>query len=338
MKFKIYDLRFKIFYGFFGILGILGILTVLPTAYLCVFTKQAGVKKTEVLNQIWSGIRNPYKEKYLTFLILGLDKRETESTLLTDTMILATINAETGNSSLFSIPRDLWLDDLKTKINALYYYGQKLNPSDGTEMVRGKVEEIFDLKINFVAVLGMKEIAELIDSLGGIEVSVERSFTDEEFPKDDGSGEVTTVTFISGSNHFNGEKALQFMRSRKSKDEVEGTDMARQERQKQVIIALKNKLINSKKTFLDPGKTARLYQFLISKIKINPRIDLKVLASFWKIGLKVSKGQQKETGISWQGEKALLVDGRDPVYNSWILKPKEDNWSLLREYFKESLP
>jgi len=222
-----------------GILVLVGLLSILIFLnwYLTSFTREVGLSKREVISQVAEGIKNPYRKSYLTFLVLGLDQRPGENSLLTDTILLVVINTQTGNYLLFSIPRDLWLDDLKTKINALYYYGQKKDPDDGTQLVKKRLEEILDWPVNYTVLLGMNQIKELVDLVGGIEIEVERGFVDQEFPKDDGSGEVMTVEFKPGRQIFDGGRALQFMRSRKSKDPIEGTDEARQRRQKKVILA-----------------------------------------------------------------------------------------------------
>jgi LCP family protein required for cell wall assembly len=252
---------------------------------------------------------------------------------------LATINRQNGNYLLFSIPRDLWLDDLKTKINALYYYGQKQDPNDGSGLMKDRLERVLDWKINYVVVLKMEQIKELIDLLGGVRVNVERSFVDEEFPKDDGSGEVMRVEFKEGEQVFDGERALQFMRSRKSRDLIEGTDEARQKRQKQVLLALKQKLLSDRRLWANPEKMANLYEFLINEVTTVPSLNIQTLASFWKIGKSVLlNGQQKEAEIPWRGEEALLAPSRDPLHHTWILIPKEEDWAAVRDYFQRNLP
>jgi len=331
-------MRKKVFLivGFLLLAGLITILFLL-NRYLSNFAREVKLSKREVIGQLTDGFRNPYQGPYLTFLILGLDQRPGENSLLTDTILLATIDTQTGNYLLFSIPRDLWLDDLKTKINALYYYGQKRDPNDGTQLVKKRLEEILDWPIDYTILLGMDQIKELINLAGGIEVEVERGFVDQKFPKDDGSGEVMTVEFKAGRQVFDGERALQFMRSRKSRDPIEGTDEARQRRQKKVILALKSKLLRDRDTFLQPKMAGKLYQFLIEKVRVWPQIDLRTLASFWQVGLKAIKGNQIEAEIPWREDDAILVPGKDPIYNTWILKPRNSDWGVIKRYFKQKL-
>lgn len=302
------------------------------------FTKVTETSTFETLNQLVAGIKNPYQKEQLSLLVLGTDKRVNDQSLLTDTIILITINAKTGNYTLFSVPRDLWLDDLKTKINALYYYGQKENPDSPLELVEEKVEQIFETSIDYSIVLGMDNISQIIDLLGGISVDVEKSFTDDLFPIDDGSNQVMTVSFEKGDQFFDGQEALQFARSRKSQDPEEGTDQARQKRQKKVILAIKDRVKDSPSLLLKTKTLANIYLFLTEKMIFEPKLEIKTIASFWRLGLKVSGGQQNEVEMPWKGEKAILLPGRDPVYNTWILEPKNKDWQPVRNFFSNSLP
>jgi len=303
------------------------------------FSKLTGLGTNQMLKGAWAGFTNPYNKKYLTVLVLGLDSRENDNSLLTDTILLATINVKSGDYLLFSIPRDLWLEDLKTKINALYYYGQKQDPDDGSQLVKKRLEEILDWPIDYLSLFKMEQIKDLIDRVGGVEVEVGQAFSDQQFPKDDGSGEVMTVSFKEGKQMFGGEKALQFMRSRKSQDPVESTDEARQKRQKQVILALQKKLLTQKTLWLDLSLMANLFNFATQEIKTNPRLDLITLVSFWSVGRSVAfGGQSRELELDWQSEDSILTAKREPNNNAWILLPKGNDWQLIEDYFHKNLP
>lgn len=303
------------------------------------FGQLTGLGGKEVLKSGWEGFRSPYNKEYLTILVLGLDQREDDNSLLTDTILLATINTGSGDYLLFSIPRDLWILDLKTKINALYYYGQKKDPGDGSQMVKEKLEELLAWPIDYVVLFKMEQIKELVDRVGGVEVEVARAFIDERFPKDDDSGEVMVVSFKEGKQTLSGERALQFMRSRQSEDPVEGTDEARQKRQKQVILALQNKFLAQKSLWLDLGLMANLFDFTTREIKSNPQLDLPALASFWPVGKSVVLGGRAlELELDWQNPDSVLAAEREPQTNSWILIPKNNDWRLIEDYFKKALP
>ncbi len=306
--------------------------------YLERFSSKTGLSTGQIINQSWYGFKNPYQEKYLNVLLLGLDQRPEEETMLTDTVLVISLNTETGDCLLFSIPRDLWIDPLKTKINALYYYGIKESPSDPTKIVREETEKIIDGKINYTAVLRMESIKNLVDLLDGIKINVERGFVDDQFPKDDGSNQVMTIEFKEGTQVFTGEKALQFIRSRKSQNQEEGGDDARQKRQKQVIVAIKDKLVNDRAALINPEKPAVLYNFFQNELGIFPKIGLARMVSFYRVLPRLINSQQKQVEIPWKDEEAILTAAKDPVYGSWILVPKNDDWQLIRDFFLLNLP
>lgn len=314
------------------------LLLIILFSYLNSLARSSDIKLKDLVAQVFSGLSSPYQDDRLSFLILGIDKRPNDQSLLTDTILIATINANSGNYLLFSLPRDLWIDDLKTKINALYYYGQKDQLGGGASLVTNRVSEILGLKIDHTVVLSMESIKKLVDLIGGIEVEVENDFVDHSFPLDDGSDGVITVEFKKGRSYFNGEKALRFIRSRKSEDLTEGTDEARQKRQRKVILAIKNKLLSSPILFFEPSLIGQLYTFLNQELMIEPKVDFKRMASFWRLGIKAINGHQSESEILYQGEGAILVPATDPIYKTWILKPKNNNWSLIKEYFASQLP
>ncbi len=329
---------------FFLPLGVIGfVLALIMVSFVADYSKKfianSKLDSRSILTEAKQGMATGYHEDYLSILILGLDQRTDDNSLLTDTILLTTVNTKTGNYALFSIPRDLWIPDFKTKINSLYYYGKKQDPSDGTELVRLTLESVFDWNIDHVVVLRMDQIQNLINLVGGVEISVERSFTDDQFPMDDGTGLVKSISFNKGNQTMIGETALEYMRSRQSTDLIEGTDEARQERQKKVFLAIKEKLISKEFVLNNPELLGKVYRFFTSEVTINPGLDLKTIFSYWKIGQSVFiSGNQTEYNFPWRGEEAILSDGRDPTYGSWILSPIDNQWELVRDYFHQNLP
>ena len=99
----------------------------------------------------------------------------------------------------------------------------------------------------------------MIDFIGGVEVNVENSFIDKEFPITGKENDLCNndleykcrykiISFTKGVSSMDGQTALNFVRSRHAEGS-EGTDFAREKRQQKVIEAIKNKLISfGKKT------------------------------------------------------------------------------------------
>ncbi len=179
-----------------------------------------------------------------TFVILGTDAlvNRDEQSKLTDTIMVISASADQGKIDTFSIPRDLWIASQSTKINGLYAKDASL-PQD---MIQGMT----GVQIQGKIVIDIATVAHLIDALGGLDVTVERSFVDYKFPRSDVDVRTEhdfnklyeTVAFTKGVEHMSGDRALRYIRSRHSLDPVEGSDDARVKRQQQVMLALIAKL------------------------------------------------------------------------------------------------
>jgi len=181
----------------------------------------------------------------VNILLLGIGGEGHDGPYLTDTMIVAQIRPDIGQATLTSLPRD-YLVELPgnlgyRKINAAFAEGYNLHKdySEAGKWATQTAEKVTGLKLPYFAVIDFKGFEKAIDLLGGVDVNVDRTFTDYQFP-DSGIGYLPPVTFQQGPLHLNGEKALQFARSRHGNN-GEGSDFARSLRQEKVINAFKTK-------------------------------------------------------------------------------------------------
>ena len=81
----------------------------------------------------------------------------------------------------------------------------------------------------------------MIDQVGGVDLTVDRTFTDYTYPANTGDGYLPPQTFTAGPQHMDSATALIFARSRHA-DGPEGSDFARSKRQEKVINAFKQKI------------------------------------------------------------------------------------------------
>ncbi|OGJ16006.1 MAG: hypothetical protein A2632_01500 [Candidatus Pacebacteria bacterium RIFCSPHIGHO2_01_FULL_46_16] len=209
------------------------------------------------------------REKNPTFLILGTDTLANRGDIppLTDTMLLASLNLKTGVTHLLPLPRDIWHEAYKTKINALYAYGLERYPSEPARFPREVLQEMTGVPIEYTIVLDMAILSNLVDTLGGVSVSVPTSFVDNLFPNPgvditnerDPKKLYKTVTFTKGTEIMSGERFLEFIRSRHS-DSVEGTDLARSQRQ-QVALGALLRAITNRSLLKRPTTLGQLFSF-----------------------------------------------------------------------------
>ena len=204
--------------------------------------------------------------RWLRILLLGIGGAGHDGSQLTDTMILATIDADQHRISMLSIPRDLAFPlggDQYERINALNAFEEQDHPGEGAERTAKRVGELLQVPIDQAIRVDFAGFADFIDALGGIDVTVERSFLDPSYPTvDDG---VMEVTFQKGRQHMDGKTALVFVRSRHGNN-GEGSDFARSHRQQLVLLATRDKLL-SLNTLADPGKLASLYSTISNHVQ-----------------------------------------------------------------------
>ena len=269
-------------------------------------------------------------------LILGSDRREqgieTTRGVLTDTILVASIGRVEGNVALISLPRDLWIKDYSQKINSVYSVG-------GSGAITEEVEEVLGIPIHYYVVIDFKIFTEAIDILGGVEIDVERTFTDFRYPiegKEDAPNEADryeTIRFEAGKQKMNGDTALKYVRSRYGNN-GEDTDFARSKRQQKVIMALKDKAL-SYTTILDPIKLKNLYDSygnnVDTDIGFNEVQNFYVLSNIIKVDeirsiVLDDRSAAESGGLLYAPEDTTLYRG------AYVLIPRAGNFSQLHAY------
>ena len=165
-------------------------------------------------------IFNDINAKTFSVLFLG------ENQKLTDTILLAVVNPEKQKTSLISIPRDLYYDG--RKINEYYKFY-------GIEKTIEVIQKISGIKADKYIRFNFDSFTDLIDSIEGIDISIDQKLIDNSYPN--GNLGYKTVVFNPGLEKMNGQRALEYARSRKST-----SDFDRSLRQQKIIIAIKEKL------------------------------------------------------------------------------------------------
>ncbi|HVB65283.1 MAG TPA: LCP family protein [Nitrolancea sp.] len=169
----------------------------------------------------------------VNILLLGSDSRGAGEVARSDTMILVTINPETKQVSMLSIPRDLLVtipNYGQDKINAAFAYGSQTSFT-GPGLAVATVEYNFGVTIDYFAEVDTFGLASIIDTVGGVTLDVAAPIKDDEYP---GAGNnYLRVMIHTGLQHMNGVAAVQFARTRH-----DDNDFARSDRQQQLLRAL----------------------------------------------------------------------------------------------------
>jgi LCP family protein required for cell wall assembly len=185
------------------------------------------------------------KKERVTILLLGVDKREGEhGPWRTDTMILGTIDPESKTAGMLSIPRDLWVPipgSGESRINSANFIGDRDNyPGGGPALAKKTVEYNLGVPVHYYVLLDFDGFEKIIDTIGGIDVNVERTLHDERYPdpSPDDPNRVRTIHFEAGLQHMDGKAALEYARSRLST-----SDFDRSHRQMQIILAVREQAL-----------------------------------------------------------------------------------------------
>ncbi|MEK7168740.1 MAG: LCP family protein [Patescibacteria group bacterium] len=276
----------------------------------------------------------PKIETPVSILILGKGGEGHTAPNLTDTIIVGYLNTKLKKTSIVSLPRDIWIPEIRAKLNTAYHYG-------GFEMAKNSVTSITGQQINYTAVIDFSLFKDLIDSIGGIDVVVENDFIDEKYPIEDKENDLCngdklfkcryeTIQFTQGKQKMDGELALRFVRSRNA-DGDEGTDLAREKRQQKVIEAVKEKLLSTD-VILNPNTIKKIYDMAISHTETDINI---------KDGLSIVRFMfESRENISFSSipEDMLIVSQNDKKYDrQYVFLPASGRWKEVQEWLSKNI-
>lgn len=267
------------------------------------------------LPEAWDGAER------VTILVMGLDYRDVEAggPSRSDTMILLSVDPVAKTAGILSVPRDLWAvipGFTPNKINTAYYFGELYKiPGGGPELAMRTVEQTVGVPIDYYAVIDFNAFVRFIDLIGGVKVDVPSAITVDPIGAD-----TQPKNLKPGVQTLPGAVALAYARER----HTEGGDFARSARQQQVILGIRNRILEFN---LLPGliaNSAQLYAELSAGIKTNLSLDdaiqLAVLAT------QISSEDIRQ-GVIGQEH---VVFGRSPD-NLSILIPMPDKIRELRD-------
>jgi LCP family protein required for cell wall assembly len=258
----------------------------------------------------------------VTLLVLGLDYndwRAGEGPPRTDTMMLLTLDPLSNTAGMLSIPRDLWVSipgfDYG-KINTAYYLGEAMKlPGGGPGLAMDTVERLIGVPIQYYAQIDFSVFVKFIEEIHGVKICVPYDIYVDLYNDEKGKKLIEP-----GCQVFPGEYALAYARARNT----EGGDFDRAQRQQQVVLAIRDRL-------LEPGiitelitKAPELYNEFSSGINTNMSLD-ETIQFAWL-------AQQIPTDNILQGaiDEEQVNFGKSPDGLD-VLKPLPDQIRLLRD-------
>lgn len=300
-------------------------------------------------------------DKSVNILLLGIGGGEHDGPNLTDTVIFASLNPHSNKITLVSIPRDLWIPDLKSKINSAYSYGESKKKGGGLILSKAVVAKVIGKPVDYAVRIDFSGFVKAVDMVGGLDVNVERTFDDYEYPidgkenelcghKEEELEELATASsqleafpcrykhlhFDQGQQVMSGKTALDYVRSRHAQG-IEGSDFARSKRQAKIISAFKDRIF-SVNTIFNPGKVLSLYDVVQSSIDTD--IKTEEFDDFIRLAEKVKGGKIEsavlDTGDSQSKRQGLLIapESNTDYELQWVVVPRLGNgdFSEIQKY------
>jgi LCP family protein required for cell wall assembly len=257
----------------------------------------------------------------ITILIMGLDYRDwvaDQGPPRTDSMMLVTIDPVTRTAGMLSIPRDLWVEIPgfeHNRINTAYFLGETYKlPGGGPALAMKTVENFIGVPIQYYAVIDFHAFEQMIDEIGGVDVLVSEKIKISPIGQ-------RSVWLFPKAYHLNGAKTLAYARVRKS----EGGDFDRAQRQQQVALAIRDRVLGFNMIPTLVTKAPKLYQELASGIHTNLTFDQMLRLAL--LALDIPKDNIK-TGIIGPPDMVqfeTLPDGAQ------VLRPNPDQIRVLRD-------
>ena len=175
-------------------------------------------------------------------------------------MILVTVDPVSKTAGMLSIPRDMW-----SVIPGADYY--KINTAyfirGGPQLATETVEQFIGVPVDYYAQIDFNAFVKFMNSLGGLDMKIREAI------KVDPVGPGNTIILEPGTQTLSGAVALAYARNRYTKFD----DFDRAKRQQEVIMAVRNQVVNLNMIPTLVAKAPQLYKDLSEGIHTNLTLD-----------------------------------------------------------------
>lgn len=258
----------------------------------------------------------------ITILLMGLDYRDWlsgDGPPRTDSMMLVTIDPVTRTAGMLSIPRDLWVEIPgfeHNRINTAYFLGETYKlPGGGPALAMKTVENFIGVPIQYYAVIDFHAFEEMIDEIGGIDVYISETI------KISPIGRESHLLFGGKGTHLDGPDALAYARARKT----EGGDFDRAQRQQQVALAVRDRVLGFNMLPTLITKAPKLYQELSDGIHTNLTFDQMLRLALLALDIPTDNIKKGIISPPDMVQFETLPDGAQ------VLRPIPDQIRVLRD-------
>lgn len=301
----------KVFLWFIGILVLLALIAVIYLSYK-IFSVGGSIHNP--LDRDKSSLRdknvNLDDGDPFTIALFGVDSNAERNAngggQRSDTIMVLSVNPEKKTTEIVSIPRDTQADIVgkgtTEKINHAYAYG-------GPDMAVKSLEKLLNVPIDHYATIDMDGMQDMIDTVGGITVTSNATFSYDGYQFTEGE-----------RSKMDGKEAMAFIRSRK--EDGAGGDFGRQERQQLVIQGLANKLTSV--------SSITHFNSLMNHVEDNVKTDLSV-GELNKVRSNYKDANDNVNRHQLEGQGGIQDDGL------YYFVPSENSLNEIETNIKDNL-
>ena len=321
------------------------------------------------------------KDGRINVLLLGMrGANDPAGGTLADTIMVLSIEPKQNVAALMSIPRDLFVDNpatgSKTKLNAVYAYGEQKGAGQGMANMEQVIGSITGQPIQYATVINFDGFKKIIDVVGGVTLTLDKPF--DESVQFNQPQVCDGITFTVPTGKFDQKTANVYWPGTRTVKRVRvlasyplctnahpecngdfkldtGThtlnstdalcyarsretsnDFERAARQQQVLKAVKDKLLSAG-TLTDFSKLNGILTNLGDNVKTDMQPwEMKRLYDIYT-QMKDYKLYQKVVDGTDDPEVGLVYGKRDDVAGD-ILLPKGDNFDKFKTLFQNVFP
>lgn len=270
---------------------------------------------------------------------------------LTDSIMLVSIDTNSKQAAMLSIPRDTWVDIPGygySKINAANVYGdaddwsQPGYPSGGMGLLSQVVSENLEMPIHYYAKINYTAFRDAVNAVDGVNINIQSTDPRGLYDPNINKADQGPLKLPNGPQKLDGQTALNLARARGDPTGdgriaygYERSDFTRTAHQRQLMLALKDR-ITSSGVISNPLKIGELFD-VVGK---NMKTDLQTgeIRRLYDLSKQIKTENIKSLSLNDADGKNLLASYRSPDGASALIPAAGiDDFSEIRQYLKKSL-
>jgi LCP family protein required for cell wall assembly len=269
----------------------------------------------------------PQIQGRVNILLMGIDKRPDEVYARTDTMILVTLDTNSNQAGMLSVPRDLWVSVPgfdEDRVNKAHFLGDQHGyPGGGPALAMKTIQYNLGVPVHAFVKVDFEGFRNIVDTLGGIEIDVPETIDDPKYP--DMNYGYDPFYIEAGQHTLDGYDALRYARTRATP----GADFSRAKRQQAVLLAIRDKALQLNMLPKIPELWASMSNTVETSLSLVDILELAQLAS------AVDAGNIQSAVIG----PSMTIDYTVPDTGARVLLPRREKIrTLIDEMFVESEP